>query len=85
MHDGHFKHFRSPHPILSQVAREVQEEEFALELVELLNNMAITMYAAPVYGLAAPQIGDSRRISVADPSNDDEGAPAFVSHGQPCH
>ena len=52
----------APHPILSQVAREVQEEEFGPELVELLNNMAITMYAAPGVGLAAPQIGDSRRI-----------------------
>ena len=70
----------APHPILSQVAREVQEEEFGPELVELLNNMAITMYAAPGVGLAAPQIGDSRRILVADPSNDDENEPRRLYH-----
>ena len=31
------------------------------------------MYGAPGVGLAAPQVGDSRRILVADPSNNDDG------------
>jgi peptide deformylase len=65
----------APHPILSQIAREVREDEFVPELVTLLNNMAITMYAAPGVGLAAPQVGDSRRILVADPGNDDDAIP----------
>jgi peptide deformylase len=35
-------------------------------LVELLGDMAETMYAAPGIGLAAPQVGDGRRIIVLD-------------------
>ena len=61
----------APHPILSQRARAVREDEFGPELLKLLENMAITMYAAPGVGLAAPQIGDSRRIIVADPGNEE--------------
>lgn len=62
----------APHPILSQKARPVTDSEFGPELVQLLANMAETMYDAPGVGLAAPQIGDSRRIIVADPSNNDD-------------
>ena len=61
----------APHPILSQKARLVRENEFGLQLKKLLEDMAITMYAAPGVGLAAPQIGDSRRIVVADPGNNE--------------
>lgn len=63
----------APHPILSQKARPVEASEFGPELVQLLDDMAETMYDAPGVGLAAPQIGDSRRILVADPSNNDDG------------
>lgn len=70
----------APHPILSQVAKVVAEDEFGDELVELLNNMAMTMYAAPGVGLAAPQIGDARRIIVADPGNDDDTIPRKLYH-----
>ncbi|MBT3222808.1 MAG: peptide deformylase, partial [Proteobacteria bacterium] len=38
----------------------------------LMSNMAETMYAAPGVGLAAPQIGDSRRFVVVDPGEGDE-------------
>ena len=62
----------APHPILSKKARLVAENEFGEDLVQLLNDMAETMYDAPGVGLAAPQIGDSRRILVPDPSNNDE-------------
>ena len=65
----------APHPILEKKAQEVQEEEFGEELALLLENMAITMYAAPGVGLAAPQVGDSRRILVADPGNNDDDVP----------
>ncbi len=62
----------APHPILSKKARPVEESEFGPDLVQLLDDMAETMYDAPGVGLAAPQIGDSRRILVADPSNNEE-------------
>ena len=65
----------APHPILEKKAREVKEEEFNEDLASLLENMAITMYAAPGVGLAAPQIGDPRRILVADPGNNSDDTP----------
>ena len=65
----------APHPLLSQRAREVREDEFGESLAAHLSDMAETMYAAPGVGLAAPQVGDLRRIVVADPGagEDDEG------------
>ena len=65
----------APHPVLSAKARKVTEEEFGEKLKVFLENMAITMYAAPGVGLAAPQVGDGRRILVADPGNNDDGTP----------
>lgn len=62
----------APHPVLKQKARDVQADEFGDSLATLFEDMAETMYAAPGVGLAAPQIGDSRRILVADPGYDDE-------------
>ena len=74
----------APHPILSQKARSVTDSEFGPELVQLLDDMAETMYDAPGVGLAAPQIGDSRRILVADPSNnDDADAPSLFKMVNP--
>ena len=37
----------APHPILSKKARPVAENEFGADLVQLLNDMAETMYDAP--------------------------------------
>jgi peptide deformylase len=68
----------APHPTLSAKARDVREDEFGPELVSFLENMAITMYAAPGVGLAAPQVNDSRRILVADPGNNDDGSPRML-------
>lgn len=74
----------APHPILSQKARPVNDTEFGPELVQLLENMAETMYDAPGVGLAAPQIGDSRRILVADPNNnDDDDTPSLYKMVNP--
>ena len=61
-----------PHPVLSKVARSVQDNEFGESLNKILNDMTETMYIAPGVGLAAPQIGDSRRILVIDPGNNDD-------------
>jgi peptide deformylase len=62
----------APHPILAAEAREVRDDEFVPALEKLLSDMAETMYAAPGVGLAAPQVGDSRRIIVLDPGEGDE-------------
>lgn len=61
----------APHPVLAAKARDVRPEEFGPALSQLLSDMAETMYAAPGVGLAAPQVGDGRRIIVLDPEDRD--------------
>src|SRR5262249_37549943 len=39
----------------------------------LIDSMAQTMYAAPGVGLAAPQVGESKRIIVLDTNHEDPG------------
>ena len=74
----------APHPILSQKGSSCQRFRVWSSLVQLLSDMAETMYDAPGVGLAAPQIGDSRRILVADPSNnDDADAPTLFKMVNP--
>jgi len=51
-------------PVLDQPAQLVTE--FNHDLAELVADMFETMYAANGVGLAAPQIGISRRLSVID-------------------
>ena len=51
-------------PVLRQVARPVKN--FNRSLKKLMDDMLETMYDAPGVGLAAPQVGVSRRIVVAD-------------------
>ena len=53
-----------PDPVLTKVAEEVTV--FDQELQTLCKNMLYTMYKAPGIGLAAPQIGVSKRIFVID-------------------
>jgi len=60
----------APNPILSAKAREVRADEFDASLAAFVSDMAETMYAAPGVGLAAPQVGDSRRILVANLKGD---------------
>ncbi|MFZ5480437.1 MAG: peptide deformylase [Myxococcota bacterium] len=69
-----------PNPILAKKARPVGPDEFGEDLRTFISDLAETMYAAPGVGLAAPQVGDLRRIIVADPGNskreeDDNGRP----------
>jgi peptide deformylase len=56
----------APHPTLAAKAREVDATEFGPSLLRLCEDMAQTMYDAPGVGLAAPQIGDGRRVIVVD-------------------
>jgi peptide deformylase len=50
----------------------VRPDELGPALARFLDDMAETMYAAPGVGLAAPQVGNSRRILVADPGFEGE-------------
>lgn len=55
-----------PNPLLHQTCREIRSDEFGEELSKKLSDMAETMYAMGGVGLAGPQVGDLRRILVAD-------------------
>lgn len=59
-----------PDPVLSAVATPVTE--FNAELEELAMNMIYTMYTTPGIGLAAPQVGVSKRMFVLDVEYDRE-------------
>ena len=58
-----------PDPILRQVAAPVERVDAALR--RLAGDMLETMYDAPGIGLAAPQVGVSRRLIVLDVSEKD--------------
>ena len=53
-------------PVLEAKAAPVSE--FGVELQKLVEDMFESMYEAKGVGLAAPQIGISRRLAVIDPS-----------------
>ena len=61
-----------PEPILRIPARPV--ETVTGEIAELMENMIETMYAAPGIGLAAPQVGVSKRVIVLDLDHENRGA-----------
>ena len=58
-----------PDPILRQVATKVERVDDTLR--RLADDMLDTMYNAPGIGLAAPQVGVSRRLVVLDVSERD--------------
>lgn len=60
-----------PHPVLKTACEPV--EKVTKEIQKLLDDMAETMYAAPGVGLAAPQVGISKRVLVVDIRWKDEG------------
>lgn len=55
----------APHPVLKQVAREVAPDDHAA-IKEALPAMFSAMYKAPGIGLAAPQVGISKRFLILD-------------------
>ncbi|MDX6751376.1 peptide deformylase [Geminicoccaceae bacterium 1502E] len=59
-----------PEPVLKKPAAPVEAVDDALR--RLMDDMLETMYAAPGIGLAAPQIGVSRRVIVVDVSRENE-------------
>jgi peptide deformylase len=65
-----------PDPVLRQKARKVPA--VTEDVRRLIDDMVETMRAAPGVGLAAPQVGDSRRVIVVEYAEppEQEGEPA---------
>lgn len=62
--------YEYPHPILREKATEVPAVDE--EIKQLLSDMLETMYDANGVGLAAPQVGISKRMVVIDVEQDEE-------------
>jgi len=60
-----------PDPALKQIAKAVNNIDG--EVNAFLDSMVQTMYAAPGVGLAATQVGDSRRLMVLDTDHQHPG------------
>jgi peptide deformylase len=60
-----------PDNVLKEAAKPVETIDGSLN--GFIDSMAQTMYAAPGVGLAAPQVGDSRRIVVLDTDHENPG------------
>jgi peptide deformylase len=65
-----------PDPILRKVAKPVERVDDALR--RLMDDLLASMYDAPGIGLAAPQVGISRRLIVMDPAHDEEPKRALI-------
>lgn len=61
-----------PEPVLLTVGRPVGEEDFGNDLAETVESMFAVMAKAQGVGLAAPQVGISRRFFVMDIPEDAE-------------
>lgn len=60
---------KDPAEVLRKKAKPVTKINASIR--KLLDDMTETMYAAPGVGLAAPQVGVSKRIIVVDPQGED--------------
>lgn len=58
--------FHYPEPVLLTVGKPVGDDEFGVELETLVADMFETMSEAHGVGLAAPQVGVSKRLFVMD-------------------
>lgn len=82
------KLYEYPHPVLKQKAVKVETVDDELRL--FLDDMLETMYEEDGVGLAAPQVGVSKRIVVIDVHNGEEGErvplflinPEIIEHSQ---
>ena len=71
--------FVAPAPVLKTKCAPV--EAVTPELAKLMDDMLETMYDAPGIGLAAPQVGVSKRILVVDVArNDEEPQPLKIAN-----
>ena len=64
-----------PEPVLLTVAKPVEDHEFGPELARLADDMFETMESAGGVGLAAPQVGISKRLFVMDTPGEEDGEP----------
>lgn len=65
-----------PNPLLRVRAKEMEAEQIQRpEFQKLLDDMTETMYAANGIGLAGPQIGQSKRILIAESSESGDRKP----------
>ncbi|HEY2846208.1 MAG TPA: peptide deformylase [Pyrinomonadaceae bacterium] len=64
-----------PDPVLRTVGKPVADDEFGPGLERLVTDMFQTMEDAGGVGLAAPQVGVSKRLFVMDTPGEEEGAP----------
>ena len=62
------KIYTFPDPVLREIAQTI--EEINDEIQDLIDRMAATMYAAPGIGLAANQVGVTKRLIVFDLNTD---------------
>jgi peptide deformylase len=60
-----------PEPVLLTQGKPVDEDEFNVDLAKLVEDMYETMYEAGGVGLAAPQVGVSKRLFVMDVPGED--------------
>ncbi len=60
----------APDPRLKQRCKPVDKVD--AEIVQLMDDMLETMYLAPGVGLAAPQVGVTKRVIVVDVSKDED-------------
>lgn len=65
-----------PDPVLREVCEAIDEVDD--ELRELVADMVETMHDAPGIGLAAPQVGITRRLAVIDLGGGEEESEVFV-------
>lgn len=68
---------KDPAPVLRKVAKPVTKVNASIR--KLLDDMAETMYDAPGVGLAAPQVGVSKRVIVIDPHDEETGLIQLVN------
>lgn len=69
----------APDPRLKKVAAPVDAVDD--DVRRLMDDMLETMYAAPGVGLAAPQVGDSRRVIVVDVARSgEEPQPMYLAN-----
>jgi len=68
---------KDPDPVLRKKAQPVRKVN--AQLRRLLDDMAQTMYAAPGAGLAAPQVGVSKRVICVDAGKDHGGLHQLIN------
>jgi peptide deformylase len=59
-----------PDKVLKSKAENI--ENIDLDIINLAQDMTVTMYEAPGVGLAAPQVGQQKRLIVVDPTSGKE-------------